>query len=706
MKSKFKSFGLAATALSAALAAGTAQAVNVATDGVGEVAIAPYYTVRDGWLTTINLTNTTDQPLLVKVRFREALNSRDTLDFMVAMSAYDVFTGVLQERKSDGLAIFTAQDQADAAGRKTCTIPSSVITRSEVDPNDPGYGTTLLAESYGGLTPGSGFLPEDVDQEEDGGATDTERLKEGYIEFFVLGAGDRFDGAYNYLAPASSKTAPGAIENHDCQYLDLALNRRNVGPNGDGYGNFVVGSNPAQYYGTASEFGEPINALKFNVRVLNPGRGIEAGYESTTLANFYNPGVNGRDNQITAAANATCMTNIGDQRDVNPTDWRPNGAGNSCMNFVAEQQTYAFLEPSLNNAYPEIGNIIDDPQNRLRALQPWLGTFAGGNLPNNLRGIDAVTAVLTRRNVFNEWASHANGVFDEQTDWVVTFPSKNFYVDSTNFNGYGSQQAIGPGVFDRDDSGAYNGGALGAPFNVGALSGSAAAVGYNTARPESLLAGSTFTTASINGDQRITGAYAPFAELFDGESCIEVGASLFDRAEQEDVIVINDEVQVSPAPPRARRRVELCQEVNVITFNNKSVLRPANFISATGTGTTIGELDIDTVNVNNTGFNSEAGWLALDLNPVAGDGMGNFRVAPAINERQVAVNPDFSGFLQGAPVMGFVIKQRTFGPGNEKNNYASALNHSYRRLLTATADGNDVVTGAFADQVGTGTPAQ
>ena len=86
-----------ATAIAGSMLSVNAHAVNLATDGVGEVAIAPYYTVRDGWSTLINLTNTQNVPVIVQVRFHEALNSRDVLDFRVALSAFDVFTGVVRE---------------------------------------------------------------------------------------------------------------------------------------------------------------------------------------------------------------------------------------------------------------------------------------------------------------------------------------------------------------------------------------------------------------------------------------------------------------------------------------------------------------------------------------------------------------------------------------------------------------------------------
>lgn len=58
---------------------------------------------------------------------------------------------------------------------------------------------------------------------------------------------------------------------------------------------------------------------------------------------------------------------------------------------------------------------------------------------NYAEGIDAVSAVFTADNIFNEYLS--GGVFAAQTDWVVTFPTKRFYVDSGT---YGMAAAIPP----------------------------------------------------------------------------------------------------------------------------------------------------------------------------------------------------------------------------------------------------------------------
>jgi hypothetical protein len=71
----------------------SAQAVSVATDNLGQVLIFPYYTVRDGWTTLFGVVNTNPNAVAVKVRFREAYNSRDIFDFNIILSGHDVWTG-------------------------------------------------------------------------------------------------------------------------------------------------------------------------------------------------------------------------------------------------------------------------------------------------------------------------------------------------------------------------------------------------------------------------------------------------------------------------------------------------------------------------------------------------------------------------------------------------------------------------------------
>jgi hypothetical protein len=50
------------------------------------------------------------------------------------------------------------------------------------------------------------------------------------------------------------------------------------------------------------------------------------------------------------------------------------------------------------------------------------------------QAIDAVSAVLDAAAVFNQWEAQVDGSVG--SDWVVTFPTKQFYVDPANNGGY------------------------------------------------------------------------------------------------------------------------------------------------------------------------------------------------------------------------------------------------------------------------------
>ena len=109
-------------------AAGVAQAVNVSADGLGNVLIYPYYTVRNdsngnAYNTLMSVVNTTASMKAVKVRFREGKNSAEVLDFNVFLSPFDVWTAsitpgpVVNPPGGQGGGQITTSD-------KSCTIPS------------------------------------------------------------------------------------------------------------------------------------------------------------------------------------------------------------------------------------------------------------------------------------------------------------------------------------------------------------------------------------------------------------------------------------------------------------------------------------------------------------------------------------------------------------------------------------------------------
>jgi hypothetical protein len=101
--------------------ASTAKAVNLSADGLGQVLIYPYYTVRNNasglpYNTLMSVVNTTGSVKAVKVRFREGRNSVEVLDFNVFLSPYDVWTATISPTADGGGQISTTD--------KSCTIPA------------------------------------------------------------------------------------------------------------------------------------------------------------------------------------------------------------------------------------------------------------------------------------------------------------------------------------------------------------------------------------------------------------------------------------------------------------------------------------------------------------------------------------------------------------------------------------------------------
>ncbi len=118
MNAKFKPLGLVA-AVAAATAGyngvANAQSLAAASD-LGNLALIPYYTVRDGNVTGVHITNTSDATQVVKVRLRRGTDSMDALDFNLILSPKDVWTGFLAAEGEN--VVFNTTDNS-------CTAPAT-----------------------------------------------------------------------------------------------------------------------------------------------------------------------------------------------------------------------------------------------------------------------------------------------------------------------------------------------------------------------------------------------------------------------------------------------------------------------------------------------------------------------------------------------------------------------------------------------------
>lgn len=144
---------------------GNASAVNVNSNGLGQVLIYPYYTVRNSTDTYVSVVNTTASAKAVKVRFTEGKNSREVLDFNLYLSANDVWTGAVVNTTA-GAKLITNDN--------SCTAPA--ITKGAangVDFVNYAYAGTVVT----GIQQSGG----------DGDDASLDRTREGYFEIIEMG---------------------------------------------------------------------------------------------------------------------------------------------------------------------------------------------------------------------------------------------------------------------------------------------------------------------------------------------------------------------------------------------------------------------------------------------------------------------------------------------------------------------------------------
>lgn len=231
--------------------AGTASAVNINTNGTGQVLIFPYYTVRADLTTAFSVVNTTASAKAVKVRFTEGKNSREVLDFNLYLSPNDVWTGAVV---------------ATAAGAKlithdhSCTFPNIPKVGGNL-PSDAGVtaateGTNFVNYAYSGTAGTSGTI---AITGSDGAGTSLDRTREGYFEMIEM-------GVITDAAVAAAVTHNTAGFPANCAVVQSSAMTM-----------FAGGTNPVV---------APTGGLAGTASLVNVGLGTDFGYDPVALAAF------------------------------------------------------------------------------------------------------------------------------------------------------------------------------------------------------------------------------------------------------------------------------------------------------------------------------------------------------------------------------------------------------------------------------------
>ena len=332
---------LTLTAVLAALTLASPAALGMVLNprGTGQVLIYPYYTVNKQQQTLVSVTNTTYQGKVLKVRFREAYNGREVLEFNIFLSAHDTWTGTLFSLSDAGLP---GTGAAILVVDKSCTGPN-IATVSPKLPDGRTY-QPFLDYAYTGAN-------------SDTGPIDDARTREGYFE--IIEMAEVTGNTLTAITPVDGAPANCAALLSDPPSADLTA------PGGG-----VMGTEA----------------------IVNVAQGT-----------FF-------------SANAYAIDGFAKQVLYSPT---------------------ASLFPDLNNADVSTHGFVT-------AYVPIGGSYVQLDYPPS-QAIDAVSALLMGDQIFGEWDnSPSEGA---QTDWVITFPTKHYYVDGDALAGSGQPQSVPPFLF-------------------------------------------------------------------------------------------------------------------------------------------------------------------------------------------------------------------------------------------------------------------
>lgn len=313
---------LSAAMLAGLGVAGSAQAVHVNPDGLGQVLLYPYYTTQAGFDTYVHVVNTSSTEVkAVKVRILEGKNSQEVLDFNLYLSPNDEWTGVISR---------TATGAGIASNDTSCVAPAQL----------PALGGTPQAFRNFKYTADS--------------VNGTDRAREGYIEVIEMGvvADPTLAAAATH---AQTGPVPAAVPGNCAAIRTAALPGGVLNNQATG----VVTNPTGGLYGFAS--------------LINVTGGMKTSYDAVALDNFF-----------------------------------------------ASLDPLADLHYAPGDVLPGLDQVNTDAD-----------VLNGNAIVTSVvsRGdIDAVSMVLMHDTIMNDYAVDAGR--NSKTDWVITFPTKRFYVNA------------------------------------------------------------------------------------------------------------------------------------------------------------------------------------------------------------------------------------------------------------------------------------
>jgi hypothetical protein len=428
----------------------------------------------------------------------------------------------------------------------------------------------------------------------DGGSSDISRATEGHFEMIEMGTiiddSDTEDSVTHADADAfDSKGNQTAFKGVPADCGDLV----------DAWTAFSPPNSSKSYWLDASNFGQDLTApsggLFGGAAIVNSSAGTMYSYDATALAGF--------------------------------TASQLHNAPGTVL-------------PSLNSGtggFSKNGYVFTDNGNPLEA------SFS--------RTVDSVSYVFMHDAIMNEY--NTEELLNASSEWVVTFPTKRFYVD---------EDVVDPTLDFVAVTGSVQCDGVGDP--VGCTTGESSTISdlqcwTDDVTPPALPANDPDCRKLTWGE---VGPLAPFTDVWDGEACEEVVLTgVYDRNEQTFGTSTTPSIPpiVSPAPPGVqpadRIPFEVCAETNVIRFG-------AEIDGLTATEI-LGSSSFTNFDTEELGF--ENGWVKIDLTTF-----------------DVDDSRDALGNLLGLPVAGFWVERfvnTTLQGGSVQANYGGIFKHKGTR---------------------------
>ena len=228
-----KPIGLAVAATFALGGMSTFNIASAFTDAtaLGDLALVPYYTVRDNYVTGVHIINTSGSTQVVKLRLRRGTDSADALDFNLILSPFDEWVGTIN----------------DSGGQLGISTPDTSCTAPAANGTDPSGKPKFVAP-----------------------ATFLAGADEGYLE--VIGMAQTIDETQSIAVNA--KHASGIPLNCD-------LVRQNFLAT-----NVITTAQTRTTAGATSNYSDSSNVLKVSYFIRDAVSGMEMGDNATHIKDF------------------------------------------------------------------------------------------------------------------------------------------------------------------------------------------------------------------------------------------------------------------------------------------------------------------------------------------------------------------------------------------------------------------------------------